>query len=258
MISSNFILRIINLSVSIKPNKQILKKINLSCSRQEFIVIIGKNGQGKTTLSLSITNLLNKNHFNLTGQILFNGSDILSLTEKDLNLIRQKKIGYILQNPFSSFNPIKKIKTQFEELSKLKNIPFDSFIVLMKKLNFEDHDLILKKYPFELSGGILQRLSAVRCLASKPSLIIADEPTSALDRPVVNQLLNIFYDYVQNDKGTLILITQDISTAEKFADKIAFLNNGELKIFDNRESFFYHNENLELYNILESYKQLKV
>ncbi len=258
MISSNFILRIINLSVSTKPNKLILKKINLECSGQEFLVIIGKNGQGKTTLSLSIANLLNKNHFNITGQILFNGLNILSLSENELNLLRQKEIGYIFQNPFSSFNPVKKIKTQFEELTELKSIPFDSFIVLMKKLNLEDHEVILEKYPFELSGGILQRLSAVRCLASKPSLIIADEPTSALDKPIANQLLNIFNEYVRNDKGTLILITQDISIAERFADRIAFLDNGELKIFENKKSFFCYNENLELHNILKSYEQLKV
>lgn len=252
------ILRIINLNVETKANKTILRKINFSCLSSEILIILGKNGQGKTTLSLSIANLLNKNVFKIEGEILVDGVDVLSLDEKELISLRQKKIGYIFQNPFSSFNPAKTIKSQFEEQSKLKNIPLESIISLMKELSLKDYEQILRKYPFELSGGILQRLSAVRCLASNPSLIIADEPTSALDRPIATELLNLFYHFTKERNIALVLITQDLSVLEKYADRVAFLNNGELYYFESKESFFNSSFNkLDLKIFLDAYKSLK-
>lgn len=252
------ILTVKDLNVFVKhSNKQILKRVGFEIKESEFFVVLGKNGQGKSTLSLSITNLLNKNIFKVSGEILFNGIDLLSLSEDEIIKIRQSRIGYILQNPFSSFDPIKTIQSQFEELSKLKNISLQNFYDLMIALNLSNIEEIIKKYPFELSGGILQRLSVVRCLASNPDLIIADEPTSALDKPVANQLLNLFEYYVKNKKKALILITQDISIAEKYADKIAFLHQGEIKSILNRENLFDEIADLELKIILESYEQLK-
>ncbi len=258
MNTSNEILRVINLKVSTKSKKIILDKINFSCKSQEFFVILGKNGQGKTTLSLSIANLLNKNVFDVSGNILIDGKDVLSLNEDELTTLRQKKISFIPQNPFSSFNPIKKIKNQFEEQSQLKEIPFDTFINLMKELELKNYDLILNKYPFELSGGILQRLSAVRCFASNPVLIIADEPTSALDRPIANQLLNLFNEYVLSKKGALIFITQDLSIAERYAHRIGFLHQGKMELIFEKEDFFKVRDNIDLKVILESFEQLKV
>lgn len=255
---SNEILRVVELSALTKSNKVILNNISFNCSEREFLVIIGKNGHGKTTLSLSIANLLNKNVFKIKGEIFFKGQEILSLSDSDLNLIRQKRIGYVPQNPFSSFNPTKKIKAQFEEQSKLKNISFDTYIELMKQLDIGNFDLILNKYPFELSGGILQRLSAVRCLAVKPELIIADEPTSALDKPVSNLLLSLFYKFVKDENKTLILITQDLFIAEVFADRIAFLNSGEMNVILSKEQFFASNDSVDLKVLLDAYQQLKI
>lgn len=251
------ILRVINLNIHTTTNKTILRNINFSCHSSEILAILGKNGQGKTTLSLSITNLLNKNVFKVEGKILFDGVDVLNLNEKELISLRQKKIGYIFQNPFASFNPTKTIKTQFEEQSKLKNIPFENFIALMKELSLKDYDQILKKYPYELSGGILQRLSAIRCIASNPLLIIADEPTSALDRPIALELLSLFYHFTKNQNIALILITQDLYILEKYAERVAFLNRGELDHFENKENFFSSfNNNLDLKIFLDAYKSL--
>lgn len=258
MNSSNEILRVINLRVSAKPNKLIINNISFNCWGQEFFVILGKNGQGKTTLSLSITNLLNKNVFEISGNIIIDGTDILSLNERELTKFRQKKICYIPQNPFASFNPTKKIKPQFEEQSKLKEIPFETYIELMNKLELKNIDSILNKYPFELSGGILQRLSAVRCFATNPLLIIADEPTSALDKPISNQLINLFVDYVSSKKGTLIFITQDVSIAEKYANRVGLLHQGKMDLILDKNDFFKTKDNIELKIILEAFEQLKV
>ncbi len=256
--TQNEILNIQNLSVIVRRNnKKVLNKINLLCSKGDFFVILGKNGQGKSTLSLSIANLLNKKIFTIEGRIFFNGFDILNLHDSDLLKIRQNQIGYILQNPYASFEPIKKIKNQLEEISELKGVPFENFLDLMKRFELIDYINILNKYPFELSGGILQRLSAIKCFASKPSLIIADEPTSALDKPVENILLESFKNFVDNENGTLLFITQNISIAEKYAQKIAFLNHGRLEKTYLKDDFFNSMDDREIRIFLEAYKYLK-
>jgi|YNPMSStandDraft_1061717.scaffolds.fasta_scaffold27044_2 ABC-type glutathione transport system ATPase component len=253
------LIQVLGLKVSVKgKDKVILNEIDFTCNQSEILTILGKNGEGKTTLALSLTKLLNPQIYSIEGKVYFRNEDILNLDENSLQKIRKEQIGYILQNPFSAFNPIYKIKDQIEELNKLKNIPFENFIQLMNKLELKNHNQILSKYPFELSGGMLQRLSAVRVLASNPDLIIADEPTSALDKPISNQLLKLFRDYVKERNGALIFITQDISIAESFSDKIAFLKNGNLIHFVERENLFKQTNHIEIEILLNSYRQLRL
>jgi ABC-type glutathione transport system ATPase component len=259
MIETNELIRVAKLKVSvIKYRKVILHDVNFSCAKSEIFSILGRNGEGKTTLALSLTKLLNKNIYSIEGDVYINNENIFELEETNLQELRRKKVGYILQNPFSAFNPVYKIKTQLEEFSKLKEIPFEKFIFLMNELELTNHDQILSKYPFELSGGMLQRLAAIRVIASNPVIIIADEPTSALDKPISNQLINLFQDYVKKQNGVLIFITQDISIVETISDKIAFLSNGKLSYPIERENLFEKTNNIELNIFLNSYKKLMV
>lgn len=256
---SKEIFRITNLSVSIKESKRIiLENVNFSCFTGEIFVILGKNGSGKSTLALSLTKLLSNEVFNISGEVCFKNKNIYLLDDLELLKIRQKKIGYIMQNPFSAFDPIKKIRKQFEYLSNLKEVPFSNYIELMKKLELRDVEAILEKYPFELSGGMLQRLAVVKALLSTPELIIADEPTSALDRPITIQLMDFLSDYVKSQKSALIIITQDISIAEKYSDKIAFLDQVKLNVFSTKTQFFTTYESVNQEVLVESYKFLKL
>lgn len=259
MIETKELIRVTKLKVSIiRKGKIILDNITFSCHHSEILTILGKNGEGKTTLALSLTKLLDKRIYSIEGEVFFKNENIFEFDENNLQKLRRDNIGYILQNPFSAFNPFYKIKDQFEELCKLKNIPFENFIYLMNQLDLKQHNQILNKYPFELSGGMLQRLSAVRVIASRPEVIIADEPTSALDKPISIQLINLFRDYIKEQNGVLIFITQDISIAESISDKIAFLNNGNLSNQIEKEKIFEHTNNIELNFLLNSYLQLKI
>jgi ABC-type glutathione transport system ATPase component len=259
MSEENNIIHIAKLKVSvIKEGRVILNGIDFKCSQSEILIILGKNGTGKTTLALSLTRLLNPNTFSIEGKIFFKNQNLLEVDEKSLLEIRRQNIGYILQNPFSAFNPVYRIKNQLEEISKLKNIPFENFIQLMNELDLVNYNQILNKYPFELSGGMLQRLSAIRVLASNPELIIADEPTSALDKPISNQLISLLTDYVKTRKAALIFITQDFSIAERFANKVLFLTNGKLIPFSMKDEFTENTNNFEIDLLLNSYKQLKL
>lgn len=257
--NSKEIFRATNLSVSIKESKRIIiENVNFSTFPGEVFAILGKNGSGKSTLALSITKLLSNDVFKISGEVYFNSKNIFLLDDLELLKIRQKRIGYIMQNPFSAFNPIKKIRKQFEYLSMLKEIPLTSFIELMEKLELRDAGAILEKYPFELSGGMLQRLAVVKALVSTPELIIADEPTSALDRPITVQLMDFLSDYVRTQKSALIIITHDISIAEKYSDKIAFLDQGKLNVFSDKTQFFTKYESINHKVLVESYKFLKL
>lgn len=256
--NSKEIIRVSNLSVSIKESKKIiLDNINFSCFSGEIFVILGNNGSGKSTLALSFTKLLSNEIFKISGEVYLKDGNIFLMDDSELLRIRQRNIGYILQNPFSAFDPIKNIRKQSEYLSKLKEIPFSNFIELMIKLDLKDTDVILDKYPFELSGGMLQRLAIVKALVSSPELIVADEPTSALDRPVINQLLDFLLDYARVQKSVLIIITQDISIAEKYSDRIGLLEQGKLKVFENKSQFFSNFESINQKVLVNSYQSLK-
>lgn len=259
MSKNNELIRVAKLKVFVKRKyRVILNDITFNCHKSEILTILGKNGEGKTTLALSLTKLLNPQVYTIEGEVFFENENLLEIDKIKLHKIRKDKIGYILQNPFSAFNPIYKIKDQFNEISRLKNIPFEKFIHLMNDLELKNYEQILNKYPFELSGGMLQRLSVVRVLASNPALIIADEPTSALDKPISNQLLDILKTYVREQNGTIIFITQDISIAENISDRVAFLSYGSLIHFTEKENLYNQTNHIEVNVLLNSFKQLKV
>ena len=155
------ILEIKNLSLKIL-DEIILKNINFELKEKEIISIIGKSGSGKTMLSKMIMGLKNKN-MQIEGEILFKDNNIFDFSEEELRKYRGEGIGYITQNPLNVFLPFQKIKTTFlETYLSHKNISKNEVIELAKKnlkqVNLENTEEILNKYPFELSGGMLQRV----------------------------------------------------------------------------------------------------
>ena len=147
--------------------------------------ILGESGSGKSVTCKSILNILNKN-FDVKGKIIFNGKNLLECKEEEMRKIRGKEICMILQNPMTSFDPLYTIENQMiETFLEHKNFSQQEAVNLAKesleKMRLKDIDSILKKYPHELSGGMLQRIMIAIAIALKPKLIIADEPTTAID-----------------------------------------------------------------------------
>ena len=178
------ILEIKNLSLKIS-DKKILNDINFSLKEKEIISIIGQSGSGKTMLSKMIMGLKNKN-MQVEGKILFKDENIFDFSEEDLRKYRGEGIGYITQNPLNVFLPFQKIKTTFlETYLSHKNVSKKEIIEFAKKnlkqVNLDNADEILNKYPFELSGGMLQRVMIALIVGLDSKIIIADEVTSALD-----------------------------------------------------------------------------
>lgn len=224
------ILNVKNLYFTIDKN-EILRNISFQLEDGEVLSIIGESGSGKTILS----KLIMGKKFNssiIQGEILYKGKNIENFSENQMRAYRGEKIGYITQNPFNVFHNFQKIKTFFyETLLSHRNISKKEINILSKKylkeVNLEDVDEILESYPFELSGGMLQRVMIAIILALNSEIIIADEPTSALDSYNRLEVINIFKKLKKRGLSSII-ITHDYALVRELSDKIIIIKDGEI------------------------------
>ena len=229
------LLEIKNLNINYKNSIKAVKNVSLTLEDNQIISIVGESGSGKSTLIRAILKLLPTG-----GNIFFLEKDILTLNKKELNKLRGKDIGMIFQDPNSTMDPIKTIEKQFiEYILEHNNISKKEAIDLAKeyllKLSLTDVDRILKSYPFELSGGMKQRVAIAMSMAQSPRLLLADEPTSALDVTVQAQVIQELKKIRENFNTAIILVTHNMGVASYISDKIAVMKNGELIEFGDKE-----------------------
>ena len=207
------ILNLKNLSVSY-GDINILKDIDLSLKKGEILGIVGESGSGKSTLIKSIMGILDENA-SIDGEINFEGKDLASLSLKDYRKIKGKEISMIFQNPTEYFNPTRKISKQFIETIRSHNdiskqeIQKKS-INTFKFLGLQDGKKIWNSYPFELSGGMNQRVAIALSIMLEPKILLADEPTSALDVTVQAQVVKELLKLRQKLNTSIILVTHNI------------------------------------------------
>ncbi len=222
------ILSVKNLSVSNKE-KIIIENISFDLKKNSCLGILGESGSGKSITCKAIMGLLDDN-FKVNGEIQFNGDKLENSNSKN---IIGKEICMIIQNPMTAFNPLFNIENQLVETilthkntSKVDaiNIILDSF----EKMNLRDGNSLLKKFPHELSGGMLQRIMIALTISLEPSIIIADEPTTAID--VVNQIEIIKeLKKIRNIlKSSIIFVSHDLSILNQISDEIIVMNQGKI------------------------------
>ena len=236
------ILRVTNLTV--KNEKTILKNISFNLKLGKVLGIIGESGSGKTTLSKILLGLYDEKQLAVTGNIIFNGINLLNLKNKEKNLLLGKELTLIPQNPMTAFNPNIKIKKQIIDTIKINSNNKKSEILkeinkFLKIVKLEETEKILNSYPFELSGGQLQRIMFALCLILNSKVIIMDEITSSID---VENRENIIFliKKLENNNSSIIFITHDFRTLKKIADKVIIMKNGELIetiSFQNNDNF---------------------
>ena len=234
------LLEIKNLNINYKNSIKAVKNVSLTLEDNQIISIVGESGSGKSTLIRAILKLLPTGGEIESGNIFFLEKDILTLNKKQLNKLRGKDIGMIFQDPNSTMDPIKTIEKQFiEYILEHNNISKKEAIDLAKKyllkLNLIDVERVLKSYPFELSGGMKQRVSIAMAMAQNPKLLLADEPTSALDVTIQAQVINELKKIRENFKTSIILVTHNMGVAAYISDKIAVMRNGEIVEFGDRD-----------------------
>lgn len=227
------ILEVKNLEVILKKNnKKIIKNISFSIEKNSCVGILGESGSGKSITCKSILNILNDN-FNINGEIIFDGKNLINYTEKEMKNIRGKQICMILQNPMTSFDPLFTIQNQMvETFLEHLNISAKDALELAKesleKMRMKEIDVVLKKYPHELSGGMLQRVMIAIAIALKPKLIIADEPTTAIDSLNQKDIIEEFKILKNEINVSILFVTHDLGVLSYLADKLIVMQNGEI------------------------------
>ncbi len=220
----------------------VLDGVNLKINRDEVFGLVGETGCGKSVTSMSILRLLPSNA-ELSGKIIFEGKNLLELSEKEMREIRGKKISMIFQDPMSSLNPLFKIKTQMVDIIQLhhhidKEEALKKAKELLKAVNLPDTHRILESYPHQLSGGMRQRIMIAMALSFEPSLLIADEPTTALDVTIQKQILNLILELKEKYHFSVLLITHDLGVVAETCDRVGVMYAGNIvEVADVHELF---------------------
>lgn len=207
--------------------------ISYSVKKGEILGVVGESGSGKSVSTTAILGLLPKDA-EISGEILFNGTNMLSLSEKDFRSFRGKKIGIIYQEPSRSFDPLQNLEKVFFETLKnsddkiTKNEARKKTISLLKEVGLPNAEERLVNFPHQFSGGQLQRISIALSLAQNPELLIADEPTTALDVTIQRQIIQLLVTLKEKRNLTIIFISHDIDLVAEISDRIIVMQKGEI------------------------------
>lgn len=216
-----------NVSISYGA-EQAVRDVSFSVRTGEVFAIVGESGSGKSTLIRAAFGMLKK--ATIIGQIMLNGTDITTLSDKDWRQMRGMQVSMIFQNPGAYLNPARTVENHFKDLLRAHDEPYDVNRVLhmLQLVHLTEGERILQSYPFQLSGGMQQRLAIALSLILKPDIVFADEPTSALDMLVQSSVLDLLKEVTQALGATVILVTHNIKAAARIADRIGVMNKGRL------------------------------
>ena len=221
------ILEINNLSASYEDG-QVLNDVSISLKEGEILCIVGESGSGKSSLIRAITGFQNLEID--SGQIEFMNENILALSAKKRRQLMGRHIGLIPQNPAGSFNPIRSFSHQFKEMLKSANKEFNMEQIreAFAAVGLSDADSILKSMPFEMSGGMNQRIAIAAAILLSPELIICDEATSALDVTTAAMVMEELLQLRTKRESSLLIVTHNLGLAKNMADRIVIMYKGQL------------------------------
>jgi oligopeptide transport system ATP-binding protein len=239
------LLSIKNLAISFprsEGNFCAAKNINLSLEKGEILGLVGQSGCGKSTIAETI--LFSQKKI-VTGEILFQGIDLLTKSNQEMQLIRGKRIGMIFQDPLTSLNPtipigqqIQEMIHQHERLSRREE--HERILELLNLVGIADPALRITQFPFQFSGGMRQRIMIAIAMACHPELIVADEPTTSLDVTIQAQILTLLKGLCRQNGSSLLFITHDMGVVAGICDKVAVMNAGEIVEVGSVEQIFYN------------------
>ncbi len=234
--NKSLLLNVKNLSISFrntKNNVEVVHSISFHINRNEILGVVGESGSGKSVTAMAILGLLSKKESSVGGELLFEGQDLLSLTNENIRKLRGSKIAMIFQEPMTALNPSMTCGEQVSEiislhLKKTKSKIKKEVISLFKKVKLPRPDEIYNNYPHQISGGQMQRVMIAMAIACKPKLLIADEPTTALDVTVQKEIIALLKEIQKETKMSLLFISHDLGLVSQISDRTLVMYQGNI------------------------------
>lgn len=237
------LLEVTNLTIiDTRQNAVLLKNVNFTLEGNHCLGIVGESGSGKSITAKAILGLL-PSWLKVTGAIHFDGQDLLQMKRKELRKIRGKRICMVLQDAMSAFDPLytigsQMIETLCENLEISKKEAERIAIAELEKMRMKEPELVMKKYPHQLSGGMLQRCMIAIAMSVKPDLIIADEPTTALDSINQNEVIQEFERLRSELDTAVIFISHDLGVVQRLAQTVLVMKEGQQVEYGKVEDVF--------------------
>jgi peptide/nickel transport system ATP-binding protein len=233
---TDVLLSVENLTITL-PKKEgavnLVHDVSFSIRRGETLGLVGESGSGKSLTALSLLRLVPEPLKIASGKLLLDGQNLLSLSETQMRAVRGKRIAMIFQDPMTSLNPVFTVGEQIAESVRVhKNLAgqaaWQAAIEALRRVKIPDAERRAKQYPYELSGGMRQRVMIAMALASEPDVLLADEPTTALDVTVQAQILALIRE-LQREMGMAVLfITHDLGVVAEICDRVIVLYGGQV------------------------------
>ena len=219
--------------------------VSFSLDRHKVLGIVGESGSGKSVTAYSIMQILDPNGRIVGGSVKLDGQELVGAGEKVMKTVRGNKISIIFQDPMTSLNPTYTIGHQLVEAITLhtdrdKKQAWDRAVELLKLVNVNEPEKRMKQYPFELSGGMRQRVMIAMALSCEPEILIADEPTTALDVTIQAQILELMKSLQDQLGMAIIMITHDLGVVAQLCDQIIVMYAGSICERGTAEDIFYN------------------
>lgn len=231
--------------------------VSFELNNGEVLGIVGESGSGKSVTMLSIMRLLDDNGKVKEGEVLFEGKDLVTMSEADMCQIRGDAIAMIFQDPMTCLNPLMTIGKQIMEPLRIhknmsKEEAYNRAVELLNLVGIPSPKSRMKQYPHEFSGGMRQRVMIAMALSCNPKLLIADEPTTALDVTIQAQILEIMKDIKNKLNTSIILITHDLGVVADICDKVNVMYGGVIVESGSVNDIYYRSRHPYTWGLMES------
>lgn len=255
------LLRVEHVTISYN-GKPVVHDVSFSIRPGEILGVVGESGSGKSTIIKAVMGLLGEAGMVTRGDIYYKGKNVADMPEHELRKMLGPEIGMVFQDCKAALCPIRTVGDQiYESISEHEKISrkeiYDRAGRIMTKIGLTDYQRVLDSYPFELSGGINQRVGICAAMMMNPSLLLADEPTSALDVTVQKQVVEEM-KLMRDEYGTaMVLVTHNIGVVGVMADQVLVLKHGRMMDYGPTERVLKHSENEYTRNLMNSVLHLR-